>query len=241
MGLKQSSRARLTRFTVDDFPGDSLRDALGRVVSGAECLPRKEFFESWEVARRVRRRFRGGSLLEVAAGHGLLSWIMLLLDDSSPGAVCVDRRRPESFGRLEAALVARWPRLAGRVRFEEAHVEVDRERGVHLSTGAALEVGPETLVTSVHGCGQVTDRTLDLALAARARVAVLPCCQAVSISDTAGLEGWLEGRLAVDVTRLFRLRAAGYAVTALTIPEQITPQNRLLLGAPVEPPQGGTV
>ena len=36
--------------------------------------------------------------------------------------------------------------------------------------------------------------------------------------------------MAMDVTRAGRLRAAGYHVLAQTIPETITPKNRLLLG-----------
>ena len=64
------------------FPDDSLFHRIGRVVCGAGWLPRKELFEAWEVARRVRRRFRGGRVVDVCGGHGLLGQIMLLLDDS---------------------------------------------------------------------------------------------------------------------------------------------------------------
>jgi hypothetical protein len=38
--------------------------------------------------------------------------------------------------------------------------------------------------------------------------------------------------LAVDATRVARLRAAGYDVFTQSIPEAITPKNRLLLAAP---------
>lgn len=217
--LKASSRARLTRQTVAAFPGRGLRDRLGRVVSAAECLPRKEFFEAWAVAKRVRRRLRGGRVVELAAGHGLLSAILLLLDPRSPAAVLVDKRRPESFGRLQAALVEAWPSLAGRLTFVEGRLEEQ-------------PIAPDDVVVSVHACGRLTDRVLAAATAARARVAVLPCCQRVRASETHGLEGWLEGRLAVDVARAERLRGAGYRVSCQTIPAEITPQNRLLIGEP---------
>ena len=130
-------------------------------------------------------------------------------------------RQPASFARVHAALVARWPHLAGRVRYLEQKAQ-------------EVSVEPGALVASVHACGRLTDLTLDLALAAQARVAVLPCCQNTKRGPTAGLEGWLEPQLAVDVTRLFRLRAAGYRVVAQQIPAEITPQNRLLLGEPAE-------
>jgi hypothetical protein len=43
--------------------------------------------------------------------------------------------------------------------------------------------------------------------------------------------------LAVDATRVARLRAEGYAVTTQTIPRAITAKNRFLLG---DPRDGGT-
>ncbi|MBL4849959.1 MAG: methyltransferase [Planctomycetes bacterium] len=219
MALNPRSRTRLTRYTTSEFSGDTLRDALGRTLSDAECLPRKEFFEAWETARRIRRHFRGGPVLELAAGHGLLSHILLLLDRTSSHAVCVDRRKPVSFGRLHTALVARWPHLEGRIQYREEKIQ-------------AATVEPGALVVAVHACGGLTDLALDLALGAQSRVAVLPCCQVTKRGGTSGLEGWIEPQLAVDVTRLFRLRAAGYRVFAKQIPAEITPQNRLLLGEP---------
>lgn len=219
MPLKQSSRARLTRHTVADFPGDTLFDAVGRVVSEAECLPRKELFEAWAVAKRVNRRVRGRPVLDLAAGHGLLAYLLLLLDPTAAGARCVDRRRPESAALLEAALVARWPRLGGKVRWEEREL-------------AGVSASADDLVVSVHACSTLTDRVLDVALAARAPVAVLPCCQSLSRCDTGGLEVWIEGGLAVDAVRALRLRSAGYRVHLMKIPEEITPQNRLIIAAP---------
>ena len=219
--MRQSSRSRLSRHTVADFAGDTLFDAVGRVVSEANCLPRKELFESWEVANRVRRRVRGRPILELAAGHGLVAWLLLLLDPTAPGARCIDRRKPRSAERLEAAVVARWPRLAGKVRWEQANLK-------------RVTADPGDLVVAVHACGTLTDRVLDAALAARAAVVVLPCCHNLRWG-TAGLEAWMDGAVAVDVVRALRVRAAGYRVYLLKIPEEITPQNRLLIGVPEEP------
>ena len=95
--LDPGAKARLTRYTRDRFDGDTLFARVARAVCDAECLPRKELFESWEVARRVRRVFRGRRVVELAAGHGLLSMLLLLLDASSARAVCWDRVCPPSF------------------------------------------------------------------------------------------------------------------------------------------------
>jgi hypothetical protein len=84
-------------------------------------------------------------------------------------------------------------------------------------------------VVSIHACGALTDDVLARAIAAGARVAVLPCCHDAETSDVGGLGGWLDAALAIDVPRAGRLRAAGYSVRTQKIPESITPKNRLLL------------
>src|SRR3954466_1258275 len=112
-----SSTNRLTDRDLDRFPGDTLFDRIARAVCRAGCLPRKELYEAWETARRVRRLFRGGRIVDLGAGHGLLAQILILLDDSSPSAIVVDTALPPSTGKTYQALVDVWPRLAGRVEF----------------------------------------------------------------------------------------------------------------------------
>src|SRR5690242_17389893 len=79
-----ASRARLTVHDLDRFQGQTLLARIGRAVCRAGCLPRKELFESWETARRIRRLFRGGRVVDLCGGHGLFAQILLVLDDSSP-------------------------------------------------------------------------------------------------------------------------------------------------------------
>src|SRR3989442_4672753 len=112
-----SSRARLTDRDLDRFPGNTLFHRLARATCHAGCLPRKELYESWEMARRVRRLFRGGRVIDVGGGHGLLAHVLLLLDNSSPGALIVDPAPPPSSGALHDVLVEAWPRLSGRIGF----------------------------------------------------------------------------------------------------------------------------
>ncbi len=217
--MDRSSRNRLTETLLPQFAGDTLFDAIARAICRAGCLPRKELYEAWEVARRVRRRFRGGRIVDLACGHGLLAQVLLLLDDSSPGALAVDRRIPKSAATLEAALCAEWPRLQGRVAYIEADL-----RTVPLQRG--------DLVVSAHACGGLTDLILERAVEAGASVAVLPCCHDLRQGDLGGLEGWMDGPLAMDATRAARLRAHGYQVFTQRIPGDITPKNRLLMAEP---------
>ena len=217
--MKKSSKSRLTVKQLDRFAGDTLFDKIARAVCRAGTLPAKELYEAWEVARRVRRKYRGGRVVDMACGHGLLGQIMLVLDDSSEKAICVDTDIPDNTGKLSNAMRATWPRLQGRIHFAQSSIE-------------AIELCSHDLVVSVHGCGALTDLVLERSIDAEARVAVLPCCHDLSASDTGGLEGWVDGPLAVDATRAARLKAAGYTVLTRTIPEAITPKNRLLMGHP---------
>lgn len=214
-----ASKARLTTYDLGRFPGASLFDRIGRAVCGAGCLPRKELYEAWEVARRVRRHCRGGRVVDLAGGHGLLAHLLLLLDDSSPAAVIVDEALPPSSARLHEALVDAWPRLRGRVTF-------------HAVPMADFRVASGDLVVASHACGALTDRVLDAAIAAGAPVAVLPCCHDRDTCDAGDLTGWMDFALAVDAVRATRLAQAGYRVRTQTIPAAITPKNRLLVGVP---------
>ena len=103
------SRKKLTRRDLARFPEPTLFHKLARVLCEAECLPRRELFEAWAVARRARRKLRGGRIVDVACGHGLGAWVMMLLDDSSQEAQAVDIRLPPTFRDegLRAALELR--------------------------------------------------------------------------------------------------------------------------------------
>ena len=214
-----SAKQRLTDHDLNRFPTDSLFDRLARAVCHAGCLPRKELYEAWEMARRVRRVFRGGRIVDLAAGHGLLAHVLLILDNSSPHALVVDTTLPPSSGTLHRMLVAAWPRLEGRLVFDEQPLD-------------SVPIAGEDLVVSAHACGTLADLVLQRASAARARVAVLPCCHDLDVNDAGPLAGWMDGPLAVDVMRAVRLEQCGYRVRTQMIPRAITPKNRLLLGEP---------
>jgi hypothetical protein len=145
---------------------------------------------------------------------------MLLLDDSSPCAIVADKKLPPSSAKVHGVIVGAWPRLTGRVEFVEQPLE-------HVT------IEPTDVVVSSHACGDLTDRVLDRAVAARARVAVLPCCHNLATCDARTLAGWMDQAMAIDAARAVRLDARGYRVWTQTIPDSITPQNRLLIGTPI--------
>jgi hypothetical protein len=162
----------------------------------------------------------------MAGGHGLLAQVMLLLDDSSPSALVVDRVIPSSAGKVAEVLTREWPRLRGRVTLVEGEV-------------AAVAIDASDVVVSSHACGALTDVILERAVAAHARVAVLPCCHDFDAADAKRLGGWVDGALSIDVARAHRLEARGYRIWTQTIPTGITSKARLLLGEP-DPKVGPT-
>lgn len=215
--MKKSSKNRLTPRQIHLFPSNTLFDRIARTVCSVGTLPRKELYESWEVARRVRRRFRGGRILDLACGHGLLAHILILLDNSSATALAVDTHIPENAFKLSDALVDQWPRLKNRVIYKESRLE-------------DIPVFQQDIVVSVHACGNLTDLVLSRAMEKRAKVAVLPCCHDTKLSPTDGLEGWMDKSLAIDCIRAFTLKQNGYSILTQEIPNEITPKNRLLMG-----------
>jgi len=222
MSFNPSSRGRLTSRDLGRFAGATVFDRVARAVCQAGCLPRKELYEAWEVARRVRRLFRGGRVVDLGGGHGLLAQMMLILDDSSPGALVVDKATPASAAKVHDAIIEAWPRLSGRIAFVSAALD-------------EVEMRSTDVVVSSHACGALTDVVLDHAIGAGARVAVLPCCHDFKACDAGGLDGWVETTLAIDLVRATRLREHGYRIWTQEIPPEITPKNRLLLGAPARP------
>jgi hypothetical protein len=115
-------------------------------------------------------------------------------------------------------LCVHWPRLVGRVQFLSAGVD-------------DVELNADDVVVSAHACGALTDVVLDRAMAARARVAVLPCCHHLDSDDAKKLAGWVDGSLAIDIARAHRLEQQGYRIWTQSIAPGITPKARLLLGA----------
>ena len=218
--MKKSSKNRLVPQHQDLFRTDSLFDRIARAVCRAGTLPRKELHEAWETARRIRRHFRGGRVVDLACGHGLMAHIMLLLDNSSPEALAVDTGIPPNAGVLSEAITASWPRLENRVRYIKEDL-------------SNIEITPDDLVVSVHACGSITDQVLKRAVESGARVAVLPCCHDAKQCDTLGLEAWMDVSLAIDTARVLYLRQNGYRTLTKTIPFDITPKNRLLMGEPL--------
>jgi hypothetical protein len=212
------SRNKLTPSHARLYPGDGIVDVAGRALCAVHCLPRKELHEAFEMALRVgARSARGGRVVDLCCGQGLLAQLLLVVDERFTHAVAVDRRLPANHGVVHAALVGAFPSLAGRVAFVQERLD-------------AIALDAHDLVVSSHACGALTDDILARAVDAGARVAVLPCCHRTRARDD--LRGHDNPAAVIDDERAQRLRALGYAVVVDAIPAAVSPKNRLLVAWP---------
>jgi hypothetical protein len=252
----QSSPARkkLTAKHAALFASSSLFDEFARALAVAGVVPRKEVFETWAAALLIDAHTPFATsrrVVDVACGHGLLAWALVVLDDARTPetprtALCVDRRIPASAEAAHAALSARWPHLSDRVH--------------HVEGGLAdVDLHPSCLAVSVHACGTLSDVLVRAVVRAGAPLALVPCChsrkklagcyaeenadlynviidgQFLEEDDAAaaGPSGDLSLARALDGARQAALRRAGHDVHVQQLPDKFTAKNTLILASPV--------
>ena len=233
---KLGGRTKLRPRHAADFerhPPGLFRD-VALVVCELGSMPRKELYECWQVAERVNEHFpEARCVADLAAGHGLLAWLLLLLGQSggaSRRVTSVDRKMPPSAEALSAAFSARWPELAD----SHAYVEGDLAR---------VEPSEDTLLTALHACGPLTDAVLALSVRSRCSAAVVPCCHSLrkyAPPPSLGLDmSTLRASAAavgpvatIDGCRLKLLSLHDYDVRTTHVDSRITPYNKLILARP---------
>ena len=237
-GLRSGWHGSRTKLRPRDVPAfDHAEPAVFQQVAHAVCstavLPRKELFEAWEVASRIDQAFPSiERVADLAAGHGLLGWLLVLLalQDGRPRtAVAVDSRMPPSADTLADAFTHQWPELSGRFDYVESRLE-------------NVQADSSVLFASVHACGPLTDAVLARAVHSGAPVAVMPCCHSLRKQQVPAEPGLTPELLAarakqvgavraIDDARIAALEACGYTVDERAIDPEVTPYNRLLLAS----------
>jgi len=204
------------------FPGDNLQDRFARALAKRRAVAFKEVLEAFEFFDRVRRYVRGEKVADLCAGHGLVGVLFALFERRVEKVTLVDRKPPKNRQRVLDAALEVGPWTAEKIVELDATIE---------RAGDELDEG--TAVVAVHACGLRTDACIELGLALRGPIAVMPCCRphARSSAPPAVIRG-LGADLAFDVDRTYRMENAGYQVRWDAIPEVVTPMNRVLIGRP---------
>eukprot|EP00980_Cylindrotheca_fusiformis_P015923 scaffold4661_cov108-Cylindrotheca_fusiformis.AAC.6 len=208
---------------LEEFHGTTLFDQFARVVCKTDCIVRKEVFETWAMALHVHDHFPESTrFTDIAAGHGLLSWALLLLNEERT-AICIDRRMPKTADKLRKGFLRKWPNLEDRWDYVEGKLEF-------------IEPAPSTLLVGVHCCGPLSDKIVDLAILGNSPLALVPCCHTVRQLTKEQRQDIRNEcyTLAdfVDSLRIQRLRDANFDVIEGSIPKEFTPKNRIILGTP---------
>jgi hypothetical protein len=244
----------------DDNANRRLFNQLGRVCCRSGVVSRKEFFETYAAAVAIHHAefaiasppssSMSSRIADMAAGHGLLAWFLLALDETgSRTVICVDRRMPQATERITTVMrEAFGTQLTDRWTYVQADI-------------SACQPHSSCLLVSVHGCGSLTDDLIAMAIDARAPCAVVPCCHSIrpgayrphalagltihQIADRVeegkrkvaaaddGHDKHLVVADIVDEVRHQTLQRAGYRVKEVQLPEAFTARNRLLLATPL--------
>ena len=151
MHTKKLRQRHLQLFNrTDDGTGttDHVFDQFAQAVCNAGVTARKEVFETWASALHIYSSFLrdDGSdemktinrVADIASGHGLLSWALLILDDEHQKSkeqvadgnlplpltvFCLDVKMPRSAERIQSAMIQQWPHLEDRFDYVEGRLE----------------------------------------------------------------------------------------------------------------------
>ena len=217
---KIACKDRLRESDTRWFPGDYLSSVFARALCKNRAVPFKEVLESFEFYECVRKQLRSASVTDLCCGHGLVGILFAMFERKVDRVSLLDKVQPDSFQIVLRTAIEIAPWVRDKIEYVVSPLE---EAHNHLSAS--------TDIVGVHACGDRTDKCIDLAIALRGSVAVLPCCRHHrSHPSPPCLKAMLGGDVAIDVDRTYRLYHAGYHVRWDQIPVGITEMNRVLIG-----------
>jgi len=221
-GLDAERLDLLLTYVEETTLSDRLAAIIGEIAKRhPQYLRVKELFETVEAYKRIGQaiyeQWREGNvevIYDFACGHGLLG-VLLAYRFHKLRVVCVDLERRPAFGH---------------------YLEVAREMEVPLENISYVEsdfkkvdLAPNSYVICIHACNEGTRDALEMARAAGACYAAMPCCirDGIYLRRINHVDD--ETRYAASVGVIAGQYGA-YKITA--IDERITNRNLILLGAP---------
>jgi hypothetical protein len=216
-----STNTNTTTSTTNDN-GDSnnrqiaLFEKLAIACCDSSVVPRKELYETYAAAILIHNQFRDSNnendndnntcrIADLAAGHGLLSWMLLAIYDDYDNdtntnnsniptrtAICIDLRMPPSAIAIAKSMRKHFFPILPNNDDEEGNngddsnddesILYDR-RWTYVQTGLQdIRTDSSTLLVSVHACGTLSDYLIEMAIQSNyAPLALVPCCHTYSI------------------------------------------------------------
>ena len=93
----------------------------------------------------------------------------------------------------------------------------------------------KSLITSIHGCGELTDKVIEKGLTENIPFAVMPCCYNYhenNIFDQKVLKYINEKKAFIDGARAYHIQESGFNVILREIDPEITGMNLIIIGLP---------
>jgi hypothetical protein len=251
--LHRGKDIKLTRLALGDGQrhffegGTSLFDRFALALCDLRYFSKKEYFESFHFSRRVQRlvaQYPTGNpftVVDVGAGHGLTGLFLVAYSNAKrvKDVILLDPFVPTRAHELFALFAEHVPHVKHRVQ----RVVCTFSEWVEAMESDPERANQRYLWTACHGCGQLSDAVLAVALRRREPFVLMPCC------PNRRLDHWPRGYeplpdvaidsstdigIALDMMRAGQARAAQYRMLIRTIDEEITPFNRVLIGRPSE-------
>jgi hypothetical protein len=190
------------------------------------------------------------TVYDLCSGHGLTGMLFAACNppatDGTPlvQTILVDRIEPPSHQVLRKILAEVCPWLASSnnnnndergstVCFAAQSLEAFQSTTPQHGLLGASTPNSASVAISTHACGRLTDDVLELAVhtIGACGIAVMPCCYTGTDKGTPyGIKRALGVSWAADIRRSFYLMEHGYHSDFATIPREITPMNRILVG-----------
>jgi hypothetical protein len=204
------------------FDSDRMGDKLVRALAMDEVIPVKEILESCEFFERVRKEIRAETIADLCCGHGLLGILFGVFERRTKHVILIDTTEPPCQRKLlkQVAQIAPW--IQDKLQLKIGKIDTVQQIP-HENTS----------IVSSHACGLLTDQCIETAISINGNVAVMPCCYPKhQCPAPRALQFALGHEVAFDVDRTYRLENANYHVRWTSIPNQITPMNRIIIGRP---------
>lgn len=206
------------------FSGDGIIDKLSMEICKADFISKKEFAESIEVVRQIQRIIKSNQSLQIydiCGGHGFVGILLALFGKGIKKANIVDLKKPVSHEKLISCA-------------EKVSITITEKVNYLQEDYETLLYEPNSLILGIHACGERTDKLMKIAFKNNSGVVLLPCCytkkslpgEFVKYSDTYVLKDL------IDIFRLTKAHNNGYKTSLKTIPEKITPMNKLFFFLP---------